>query len=97
MYFNAYEPGTPSRAMFAYNTINSTTQKISNMGYIWFAIDYESSFIFSGTGDAYGYEFWKASIVQQVTHSWGNWQNGMMTGFWEYFDKNGALEEIKRY
>ena len=30
MYFNAYEPGTPSRAMFAYNTINSTTQKISN-------------------------------------------------------------------
>ena len=69
MYFNAYEPGTPSRAMFAYNTINLTTQKISNMGTIWFAIDYESSFIFSGTGDAYGYEFWKASIVQQVTHS----------------------------
>ena len=69
MYFNAYDPGTPSRAMFAYNTINSTTWKISNMGYVWFAIDYESSFIFSGTGDAYGYEFWKASIVQQVTHS----------------------------
>jgi ELWxxDGT repeat protein len=64
MFFNNHSASGP---LYVHNFANSSTWVVGNFSGIWFMMEYDSSIIFSGTGDNSGTEYWRLWVEREST------------------------------